>query len=79
MCGLRYSDSEMGEEIKASVFLKEGFDTTADELKRHCKDRIAPYKYPRIIEIWREPLPKGPSGKILKRELQRIHIETHSS
>ena len=34
-----------------------------------CKDRLAAYKYPRIVEAIKE-LPKGPTGKILKRELR---------
>lgn len=68
-------DPEMGEEIQAAIYLKAGQQATAEDLKRFVKDRIAPYKYPRHVEIWPEPLPKGPSGKILKRELQRLHAE----
>lgn len=68
-------DPEMGEEVKAVVYLKPGQSVTADELKAFCKDRIAAYKYPRIVEIRPEPLPKGPTGKILKRELQQQHID----
>jgi long-chain acyl-CoA synthetase len=34
-----------------------------------CKERLAAYKYPRIVEF-SEGLPKGPTGKILKRELR---------
>jgi len=68
-------DDEMGEEVKASVFLKPDRTATAEELKQFCKDRIAPYKYPRIVEILSTPLPKGPSGKILKRELRQMHID----
>jgi long-chain acyl-CoA synthetase len=35
----------------------------------YCKERLAAYKYPRIVEF-AESLPKGPTGKILKRELR---------
>ena len=39
------------------------------EIIAWCKERLAAYKYPRIIEV-RESLPKGPTGKLLKRELR---------
>ena len=58
-----------GEEVKAVVAWKPGHSATADELVAYCKERLAAYKYPRIIEI-RDALPKGPTGKILKRELR---------
>ena len=38
-------------------------------MQTFCKDRLAAYKYPRVVEIIDE-LPKGPTGKILKRELR---------
>ena len=58
-----------GEEVKAVVVLGAGKSLTAEELKAYTKERLAAYKYPRIIEF-SEGLPKGPTGKILKRELR---------
>jgi long-chain acyl-CoA synthetase len=58
-----------GEEVKAVVALKPDAKATAEDLKAFCKDRLAAYKYPRFVEIVPE-LPKGPTGKILKRELR---------
>ncbi|MEZ4403425.1 MAG: long-chain fatty acid--CoA ligase [Kofleriaceae bacterium] len=58
-----------GEEVKAVVACKPGQAVTADELIAYCKERLAAYKYPRIIDIV-AALPKGPTGKILKRELR---------
>ena len=58
-----------GEEVKAVVSLLPGAEATPDDLQKFCKDRLAAYKYPRIVEIIDE-LPKGPTGKILKRELR---------
>ena len=58
-----------GEEVKAVVALKPDAKVTAEELQSFCKDRLAAYKYPRLIEF-RDSLPKGPTGKILKRELR---------
>ena len=58
-----------GEEVKAVVALKPDAKLSAEELQNFCKDRLAAYKYPRVIEF-RDALPKGPTGKILKRELR---------
>jgi len=57
-----------GEEVKAIVALKPGTEATEDELIAYCKEHLAAYKYPRSFEF-RSELPKGPTGKILKREL----------
>ena len=58
-----------GEEVKAVVALGAGKAASAGELIAFCKERLSAYKYPRIVEIVTE-LPKGPTGKILKRELR---------
>jgi long-chain acyl-CoA synthetase len=59
----------LGEEIKAVVVAKTGKTIDADEVAAYCKERLAAYKYPRIVEV-RESLPKTATGKILKRELR---------
>jgi long-chain acyl-CoA synthetase len=60
---------ELGEEVGAAVALKEGEKVSEDELRDHCKEQLAAYKYPR--QIWFvDELPKGPTGKILKREIE---------
>jgi len=61
-------DEEKGEEVKAIVVLAAGAKLSAEELIAFCKERLAAYKYPRLIEF-RDSLPKGSTGKILKREL----------
>ena len=61
-------DDEWGEEIGAAVALKEGAQATADELRAFVKDQVAAYKYPRHVWFVDE-LPKGPTGKILKRSI----------
>jgi len=61
-------DERLGEEIGAAVTLKPAATATTDELRAFVKDRVAPYKYPRYV--WIVPdLPKGPTGKILRREV----------
>jgi long-chain acyl-CoA synthetase len=59
---------EYGEEVAAAVALKDGATATPEELRQYAKDRVAAYKYPRHVWIV-DDLPKGPTGKILKREI----------
>ena len=59
---------DLGEEVGAAVALKEGASLSEDELRNYMKENVAAYKYPR--QVWFvEELPKGPTGKILKREI----------
>jgi long-chain acyl-CoA synthetase len=62
-------DDQMGEEVGAAIALKEGEEVTEDEIKAFVKEQVAGYKYPRRIWFVDE-LPKGPTGKILKREIE---------
>ncbi|MFQ5696928.1 MAG: long-chain fatty acid--CoA ligase [Myxococcota bacterium] len=59
----------LGEEVKAVVVLAPGQELSRDELIAYTRKHLAAYKYPRIVEF-RDALPKGPTGKILKRELR---------
>jgi long-chain acyl-CoA synthetase len=59
---------ELGEEVGAAVALKPGQQVSAEELQEYVKQQVAAYKYPRRIWFVDE-LPKGPTGKILKREI----------
>jgi len=61
-------DERLGEEIKAYVETNPGATATEQELIAYVKTRVAAYKYPRAVEF-RADLPKGPTGKILKKEL----------
>jgi long-chain acyl-CoA synthetase len=61
-------DDSLGEEVGAAVALKEGSDAEGEELQAFAKERLAAYKYPRAVWIVDE-LPKGPTGKILRREV----------
>ncbi len=60
---------EWGEEIGAAVVLHDGEELAPEEVSAYVKDRIAAYKYPRVVWFLDE-LPKGPTGKILKREIE---------
>jgi long-chain acyl-CoA synthetase len=61
--------SELGEEVGAAVALKDDADCSEEEIREHCKEQVAAYKYPRRVWFVDE-LPKGPTGKILKREIE---------
>jgi len=61
--------AELGEEVGAAVALKPGAEVTESDIRDHVKANVAAYKYPR--HVWFvEELPKGPTGKILKRAIE---------
>jgi long-chain acyl-CoA synthetase len=66
---------EWGEEIGAAVVLHDGEEISPEEISEYVKERIAAYKYPRLVWFLDE-LPKGPTGKILKREIELPRAET---
>ncbi|MDQ2849625.1 long-chain fatty acid--CoA ligase [Dermatophilaceae bacterium Sec6.4] len=59
----------LGEEVGAAVALKSGTNISEKDLQAFAKERLAAYKYPRSVWIVDE-LPKGPTGKILRREVR---------
>ena len=62
-------DDKLGEEVGAAVVLKQGESLDAADLKAYVKEQVAAYKYPR--KVWFvDELPMGPTGKILKREIE---------
>ena len=60
----------LGEELVAAVLLKPGTTLTAEELQAHVKEKLAPFKVPSKVVFVDEQLPRGATGKILKRELR---------
>jgi long-chain acyl-CoA synthetase len=60
---------ELGEEVGAAIALHEGAEATPEEIRDYVKGEVAAYKYPRRVWLVDE-LPKGPTGKILKREIE---------
>jgi long-chain acyl-CoA synthetase len=65
------SDQLYGEEVAAFIVLKDGARVTDEELIAHCRAELADYKCPKSIRIVKD-IPKGPTGKLLKRELAAI-------
>ena len=62
------ADPYRGETVKVCVVLKDGASATDDEIIEFCRERLARYKVPRMVEF-REQLPKSAIGKVLRRVL----------
>ncbi|MGI8640110.1 MAG: long-chain-fatty-acid--CoA ligase [Pyrinomonadaceae bacterium] len=62
-------DERLGEEVKAFIVLKNSCNLSAEDFIAWCKEQFAANKYPRSVEF-RDGLPIGGTGKILKRELR---------
>ncbi|MEZ5144231.1 MAG: AMP-binding protein [Acidimicrobiales bacterium] len=60
----------LGEEVTAAVLPKRGASLTVDELQAHVAEHLAPFKVPSRVVIMAEQLPRGATGKILKRQLR---------
>jgi long-chain acyl-CoA synthetase len=63
-------DPQWGELVAACIVRKPGLALGADELIDHCRRFLANYKVPRRVEFSEAELPKGASGKILKKVLR---------
>jgi long-chain acyl-CoA synthetase len=63
-------DPLYGEEVAAFIVLKEGREATQDEILSFCRERLADFKCPKTVQFV-EDIPKGPTGKLLKRELTK--------
>jgi acyl-CoA synthetase (AMP-forming)/AMP-acid ligase II len=68
---LGVDDEQYGQRLAAFVVLVAGASATPDELKAHVRENLANYKVPRTITVLRS-LPRGSTGKILRRELQEL-------
>ena len=64
-------DELYGEEVAGFVVLREGSEASEDEVIEFCKGRLADYKCPKTIRFVKD-IPKGPTGKLLKRELAKL-------
>ena len=62
-------DQYRGETVKAFIVLKQGEKATEKEIITFCKEKLAPYKVPKLVEF-RESLPQSVVGKVLRKELR---------
>jgi long-chain acyl-CoA synthetase len=60
----------LGEEVAAVVVRRPGVPVTVEEVQEHVGARLAGFKVPSRVEIWTDPLPRNPAGKVLKRDLR---------
>ena len=67
-------DQYRGETVKAYVVLKPGENATEQEIISFCKERLAPFKVPKVVEF-RPELPKTMVGKVLRRVLREEEIK----
>jgi long-chain acyl-CoA synthetase len=64
----------LGEEVAAMVQVREGSNVNEDDLRAHVAKHLATFKVPVRIALRREPLPRNPNGKLLKRELKEAML-----
>ncbi len=70
-------DPVYGEEVAAFIVLRENAKATEEEIINFCRERLADYKCPKSVRFVSD-IPKGPTGKLLKRELARRYTRTES-
>jgi long-chain acyl-CoA synthetase len=68
-------DPLYGEEVTAFIVLKEGTHANEEEIITFCREHLADYKCPKSVRFVTD-IPKGPTGKLLKRELARQYAQT---
>jgi long-chain acyl-CoA synthetase len=66
VAGVRHQGQD--EIVKAWIVLRGGAHATEEEIITHCREKLAGYKVPKLIEF-RDALPKTMVGKVLRREL----------
>ena len=64
------ADPTYGEEVAAAIVLRDGATLSTNELRTWAKERLSAYKVPHLVQVL-PALPKGPSGKVLKRAIDR--------
>jgi long-chain acyl-CoA synthetase len=73
-CAIGVPDPYRGETVKVFVVLKEGQTATAEEIIAFCKQKLAAYKVPKLVEFV-PSLPKSAVGKILRKELRQMELD----
>ncbi|MBN1883520.1 MAG: long-chain fatty acid--CoA ligase [Deltaproteobacteria bacterium] len=73
-CAVGVPDEYRGETVKVFIVPKPGETMTGDEIISYCKEKLAKYKVPKLVEF-RDSLPKSTVGKVLRKELRAQEIE----
>ncbi|MNN28163.1 Long-chain-fatty-acid--CoA ligase [compost metagenome] len=77
-CVIAVPDRHRGETVKAIVALRAGSTESVESLLAWCRDNMATYKAPRLLDIV-DSLPKSATGKIAWRELQEAELASRAS
>jgi long-chain acyl-CoA synthetase len=77
-CTIGVPDEYRGETVKSYIVLKAGETAGAEEIIAHCREALAAYKVPKIVEFIDE-LPKSAVGKVLRRELKALDAKNRES
>jgi long-chain acyl-CoA synthetase len=70
-CTIGIPDQYRGETVKAYIVVKPGEKATAEEVIQYCREKLAAYKVPRMVEFI-DALPKSAIGKILRKEVKAM-------
>ncbi|MDP8257593.1 MAG: long-chain-fatty-acid--CoA ligase [Candidatus Alcyoniella australis] len=68
-------DTDMGEEVKAFVVLRDGKQASEEEIRDWCAQHLAEFKVPRYVEFLERDFPRNPIGKVLKKDLKRWAVD----
>jgi long-chain acyl-CoA synthetase len=74
VCTIGVPDAYRGETVKTFVVVKPGQTMTEEEVTSFCRQTLAAYKIPKIVEFL-DALPKSAVGKILRRELRDLEMK----
>jgi long-chain acyl-CoA synthetase len=72
-CAVGLPDKYRGETVKAFIVVKQGETLSEEEVFASCREKLAAYKVPKLIEFMDE-LPKSAIGKVLRRELREMEL-----
>jgi long-chain acyl-CoA synthetase len=70
-CAIGVPDRYRGETVNAYVVVKPGEKVTADEVIQYCREKLAAYKAPKMVEFI-DALPKSAIGKVLRKEVKEM-------
>ena len=74
VCTIGIPDAYRGETVKAFIVVKPGQSLTEEEVQTFCRQALAPYKVPKLVEFM-DTLPKSAVGKLLRRELRDMEAK----
>ncbi|MGP8010513.1 MAG: class I adenylate-forming enzyme family protein [Acidimicrobiales bacterium] len=70
------ANERLGEEVAAAVMVRDGMTLTAEELQKFLSTRLAAYMIPSRVAFTRDPLPRNPAGKLMKREMPALYFSS---